>query len=105
MKPSWVGKRRDANEPGIVDALLRAGFCVMRLNDPCDLLVWPKAGGYFGLIEVKDPSQPKSDRRLTKPQQKFFELSEGCPRVKAETFIEALEFAYTLRVPRGKQQS
>jgi hypothetical protein len=97
MRPSYAGKKRDANEPDIVNGLTLAGFKVHRLNDPLDLLVWPKAGGRFGLIEVKDPRQAPSARKLTKAQVDFFSLTEGCPRIKAETFTQALEFAYTLR--------
>lgn len=89
--------RRDANEGDIIDGLKRTGFSVYQLNKPLDLLVWPKAGGRFGLIEVKDPKQPPSRRRLKPAQQEFFAQSEGCPRIKVETFTQALEFAYTLR--------
>lgn len=97
-KPAWVGKRRDENEPDIVRDLERCGFGVHRLNDPCDLLVWPRAGGSFGIIEVKNPDQPPSKRRLTEQEQTFFDATQGCPRVKAETSEEALAFAQTLRV-------
>lgn len=51
MLPSWAGKRRDANEQEIVDALRKAGASVYRLHEPVDLLV-----GYGGenlLMEVK----------------------------------------------------
>lgn len=51
MKPPWAGKRRDANEQEIVDALKAAGASVRRLHVPADLLI-----GYRGqtwLIEVK----------------------------------------------------
>lgn len=51
MKPPWAGKRRDANEKEIVDALRQAGASVERLHLPVDLMV-----GYRGvtyLMEVK----------------------------------------------------
>lgn len=97
MKPSWVGKRRDENETDIVRALNRCGFYTHRLNDPCDLLVWPVPGGAFGFIEVKNPEKPARDRRLTDVEQRFFDATTGCPRAKVETIEEALAFAQTLR--------
>jgi hypothetical protein len=97
VKPAWAGKRRDANEPDILDGLRKCGFEHWRLNDPCDALIWPRAGGKFGLIEIKDPSKPPSQRQLTGAQKLFFEVSEGCPRAKVETFDEALAFAESLR--------
>lgn len=97
MKPSYAGKRRDSNEASICLALDKCGFGTWRLNDPVDLIVWPKAGGRFGLIEIKDPTKPKSDRQLTGQQTLFFEISEGCPRTKVETLDEALAFAEGLR--------
>ena len=96
-RPAWAGKRRDANEPEICGALELAGFGTWRLNDPCDVLIWPKSGGRFGLLEIKDPSQSPSRRRLTKAQELFFRCTEGCTRAKVETVEEALAFAETLR--------
>lgn len=96
-KPAWVGKRRDENEVDIVRDLKKCGFGVWRLSDPCDLLVWPKSGGQFGVIEVKNPEQPPSKRQLTDVEQRFFDATPGCPRVKVETIDEALAFAQTLK--------
>lgn len=96
-KPAYAGKRRDANEGPILEDLLKCGFESHRLHDPSDALIWPMAGGQFGVIEIKDPSQPPSKRRLTDSEQRFFDKSQGCPRAKVETFEEALAFAQTLR--------
>lgn len=89
--------RRDANEPDIIRGLEKCGFKVHQLREPVDLLIWPKAGGRFGLVEVKDPRQIPSKRRLKPSQVEFFAESEGCPRAKVETFTEALAFAEGLR--------
>lgn len=97
MKPSYAGKRRDTNEPEICAGLEKCGYGTWRLNDPLDVLVWPLAGGNFGLIEIKDPSKPKGDRQLTGQQKLFFDVSEGCPRAKVESLTEALAFAEGLR--------
>ena len=97
MSLNRYAARRDANEGDIIDGLRRAGFRVHQLSQPLDLLVWPKAGGRFGLIEVKDPKQIPSKRRLKPSQQTFFAESEGCPRIKAESFEQALRFAESLR--------
>jgi hypothetical protein len=50
MRPPWAGKRRDENEPDIVDALEAAGAKVERLDRPCDLLV--RFRGTVRVIEV-----------------------------------------------------
>lgn len=97
MKPSYAGKRRDANEQAICQGLNQCGYGTWRLNDPVDVLVWPKAGGRFGLLEIKDPTKPRGDRQLTALQTLFFEITEGCPRAKVESFDEALAFAQGLR--------
>ncbi len=54
MKRLAYAKKRDANEPEIVDALQKAGCYVHRLDDPVDLLV-SKPGGKVFQIEVKTP--------------------------------------------------
>lgn len=80
--------RRDANEPDIVAALLAAGFEVMRLNQPTDLLVWRKNGVAFVLIEVKTATG-----KATVQQVDFFKATVGLPRGEARTSEEALALA------------
>jgi hypothetical protein len=89
--------RRDANEKDIVDELNKRGYNTWPLDQPADQLVWPKRGGQFGVMEIKDPAQPPSKRKLTLVQQDFFDESSGCPRAKVETIEEALLFAATLQ--------
>ena len=51
---------RDGNEKPIVDALIRIGCSVFRLDKPCDLLV-----GYRGvnfLLEIKLPLGPRGGK-------------------------------------------
>jgi hypothetical protein len=76
-------KRRDANEPEIVDALEAAGCTVERLDTPADLLVGKGARNF--LIEVKAPGG-----RPTKSQKEFFARWKGQARI-VETAEEALE--------------
>lgn len=57
-------KRRDANEPEIVNALEKVGATVYRLHTPLDLLVGYRRKTY--LIEVKVPG-----KKLNKKQKEF----------------------------------
>ena len=50
MRPTHAGKRRDANEPEIVDALEAVGASVLRANE-VDLIVGYRERSY--LIECK----------------------------------------------------
>lgn len=62
MKRLAYAKRRDANEPEIVNALKSIGCAVHRMDDPVDLLV-----GYRGkahLIEVKTPRGSLTDSQI-----------------------------------------
>ncbi len=45
--------RRDANEPGIVDALEKEGYLVHRISNPGDLLVWNPDSRHWICLEVK----------------------------------------------------
>ncbi len=67
--------RRDANEPGIVEALRKIGCSVFPLNLPVDLLV-----GYRGvniLLEVKDGDKVPSRRKKTEQQEEFMRAWNG----------------------------
>ena len=73
MKYKAYAKKRDANEPEIVEALEGIGATVYRL-DMFDLLV-----GYRGkthLIEVKNPT---GKNKLTEAQIAFIEKWKGSP--------------------------
>lgn len=61
--------RRDANELAIVKALEKVGANVVRLDQPCDLLVHYRKA--ITLLEVKDPAKPPSARRLTASQERY----------------------------------
>ena len=46
--------KRDFAEPAIVDALQAAGCTVVRIDQPCDLIVHhPSLKGFVALVEVK----------------------------------------------------
>lgn len=67
-----TASRVDANQPRIVAALRRVGCTVLHLHQlkNCfDILV-----GYRGrtfLMEIKDPAQPASKRKLTPGEEEF----------------------------------
>jgi len=48
-------KQRDENEPEIVEALQADGNIVIRIDEPCDLLVQCPCGVWV-LLEVKNPT-------------------------------------------------
>jgi hypothetical protein len=88
--------RIDGNQPQIVSALRAVGAYVLHLHQlkNCfDLLV-----GYRGrtfLMEVKDPSQPPSKRKLTPGEAKFREEWRGSPYHVVETADEAIRIITT----------
>jgi len=70
MSLSRYGNKRDDNESNIINALEAIGCSVFRLDTPCDLLCGYRRRTY--LLEVKNPEQPKGNRKKTKVQEKFF---------------------------------
>ena len=80
--------RRDGNELEIVEGLRAAACDVYYLNWPADLIVGVAGRNY--LLEVKDPSQPPSKRRLTNAETEFHQTWRGQAAV-VETLEEALE--------------
>ena len=68
-------KARDLNEPEIIKALEAIGCSVFKLDMPCDLLCGYRKRCY--LLEVKNPDQPKSNRKKTDDQKKFFNTWNG----------------------------
>jgi hypothetical protein len=75
-----TASRVDGNQPEIVKALRAIGASVLHLHQlkNCfDLLV-----GYRGrtfVIEVKDPAQPPSARKLTPGEEEFRRTWRGSP--------------------------
>lgn len=84
-------KKVDANQPVIVKqlrALHVSVFILSMVGNGCpDLLISIRGVNY--LIELKDPSKPKSDRQLTPAEQKFFDTWRG-QVAKCETLEEIL---------------
>ena len=65
-------KRIDANQNEVVKALREVGCSVLIISDlgnSADLIVGIR--GFNFIIEVKDGRKPKSQRKLTKAEQKF----------------------------------
>ena len=77
--------KRDLNELEIVRTLEAAGYWVVRLDKPVDLLVGKRGYPYFALLEVKQPG-----KSLTPGQVEFFQQSEGGCRFIVTTSEEAL---------------
>jgi len=75
MSLSKYGNKRDDNEGDIIKALEAIGCSVFRLDTPCDLLCGYRKRTY--LLEVKNPEQPKGNRKKTKAQDKFFNTWNG----------------------------
>jgi len=69
---------RDGNEKNIVDALRQIGATIIRLDQPCDLLVGYRGRNY--LIEVKLPLGPRggtSHSQLNDDQKNFEQTWHG----------------------------
>jgi len=88
-----IAARIDANQPGIVEGLRKAGASVQTLGqvgDGCpDLLVGFRGVNY--LMEIKDPDKPPSKRRLNSKQQWWHEAWRG----QVEK-VETIEQAYAI---------
>lgn len=90
------GKRRDANEGEIVEALERAGAAVQRLDGDGipDLLV--EFGGVLRLIEVKNPEAKGGGKyntgegHLTSSQTRWWRAWKGKAPAVVTTVTEAL---------------
>ena len=84
--------KRDANENAILDDLHRLGvwYCQMHREAGFDLLLGFR--GRLCVVEIKDPAQPPSKRRLTaNEKQRVFELwLVDVPYWKCETLAEVL---------------
>lgn len=101
MSLNRYAKARDANEPGIIKALERAGATVLRLDEPCDLLV-----GFRGRNHLLEVKNPKGKDRVTVKQATVFAWWRGTIHV-VRTPEEAV-YAVTLgridpkEPPQGK---
>lgn len=88
--------RVDGNQKEMVEALRNLGYSVLILSNVgkgCpDLLVGRNRLNL--LVELKDPAQPPSKRRLTEDEVKFFQSWQGLV-LKAET-IEEIELTFRL---------
>ena len=67
--------RADVNQAKIVDMLRKLGFSVEIIGMPSDLLI--AKNGTTVVIEVKNPDQSPSKRRLTDQEREFYESWQG----------------------------
>lgn len=88
MGKRGFARKRDANEPGIVAALERAGATVVSMDKPVDLLVG--FNEITELVEVKNGNQPPSWQRITPDQKEFFDAWDGCPALIVTNMRQAL---------------
>lgn len=90
--------RADENQPQIVDALTRIGARVTPLyrvgQGVSDLLVSFRQK--WIVMEVKNPAKPKSDQKLTPPQQKWIG-EQRAPVYIVYTPQDAIDIA--MRIP------
>ncbi|UEP31593.1 hypothetical protein [Burkholderia sp. B21-007] len=89
----WA-RRADGNQPAIIAALRDIGATVQPLHTVGsgvpDLLV--AYGNRTFVMEIKDPSKPRSDRQLTPAQVKWHEMWIGEKHV-VETPMQAIFWA------------
>ena len=87
-----IRARVDANQAEIVTVLRLCGVAVQSLsaigNGCPDLLV--SAYGVNGLLEIKDPAKPPSERRLTPSEAVWHARWQG-PVAVAHSFSEAMD--------------
>ncbi len=90
MKRRAHAKRRDLNEPDIVEALRRAGCRVYLLDGPVDLLVGCRKVSYH--LEVKRGELAPADREVTDLEAAFLRTWNGGPAGVVRCTEEALCF-------------
>lgn len=96
--------KRDANEPQITAVLVAANvrYTYLKPGDGADLIVWTSP---MLLVEVKNPAQPPSARKLTEAEERAQEYAKdrGIPyHVVCEPEEMARILAYwTLEVIKG----
>lgn len=91
-------KRADANQPALVEFLRHLGATFQHTHQIAGAL-----DGIVGIagidqrVEIKDPEQPPSARKLTKKEQTTFNDWRGRKPVIIETDDDCLELIKTLR--------
>ncbi|MCA8829417.1 hypothetical protein [Hymenobacter pini] len=91
MSTFRTASRVDGNQSTIVAGLRRIGCTVLlthQLKNCFDILV-----GYRGqtfIMEIKDPSQPPSKRKLTEGEEEFRRTWQGSPYHVVETIDQAI---------------
>jgi hypothetical protein len=86
--------RVDENQPGIVDCLRRCGCRVeilSRLGRGVPDLIVLTPRGQLIFIEVKDPTKPKHDQRLTPDQEEWHQQWRRAPIFVVHTVAEAVD--------------
>lgn len=77
MKAGYA-RKRDENEPEIIEALEAVGAIVYPVDKPLDLVVIYR--GLIWLLEVKNGAQPPSWQRITPEQREFLDMVYGHTR-------------------------
>ncbi len=98
MRNRREGGKPDANQAEIVKAFRKAGASVKIVSQVrgfVDLVVG--LAGVTELVEVKDPDKPKSARKLTEPEQKFWDEHQGKSPVLIETVDDVMELCNAMR--------
>lgn len=91
-------KKADANQPDLVKFLRQLGATFQHTHQIAGAL--DGIVGCFGIdqrVEIKDPEQPKSARKLTDKEQDTFNDWRGRKPVIIETEDDCLELIKTLR--------
>lgn len=69
MSMNRFAKRRDKNEPELVKFAERLGAWMIRIDQPCDWLLWFR--GNWQLVEIKDPACQGHSEEFTVAQRIF----------------------------------
>lgn len=97
MSLNRYARRRDRNEPDIIEAVAKAGWSCWRLDRPCDLLVWKEGRGFMAL-EVKVPHGKKSPKAvIDKRQEEQNDFLARTNAARVTTAEEALRFLGEIR--------
>ena len=90
-------KRTDSNQPELVKFLRKCGASFQHTHQIAGAL--DGIVGYCGIdqrVEIKDPTKPKSDQKLTEAEQKTFDNWKGRPPVVLRTTDDCLDLLKVL---------
>lgn len=97
----WQAARADTNQPELVEYIRKLGGSFQHTHTVPGAL--DGIVGFRGIdqrVEIKDPTKPKSDRKLTKKEKKTFDMWKGRSPIVIFTKEDCKELLKKLHIER-----